>query len=165
MKIRGQCGQPRIIDGSADGEVIKALKGIGSNTEEVVKDVVEVAADTGRTDAGSLRFQVQHMTKHPGLPEKSPIPPRAPVTDRVAKLGEHAETESAVGGDLLVAARRPGNIAEVRFGEAPKPQVLGASWRPLPEEHISKCRPNSFMDCRIPFEQIQTRASAHAPDE
>jgi hypothetical protein len=29
----------------------ESLKGIGLNAEEVVKDVVEVAADTGRTDA------------------------------------------------------------------------------------------------------------------
>ena len=121
MKIRGQCCQPGIIDGAADGEVIEALKGIGANAEEVVKDIVEVAADTGRTDAGSFRFQVKHLTKHPGFPEKSPIPPRAPVTDRVAELSEHAEAESAVGGDLLVAAHLPGNISEGRLGQAPEP--------------------------------------------
>ena len=137
MKIRSQCGQPGIIDGAADGEVIEALKGIGLNAEKVVKHVVEVAAHAGGTNALCLRFQVKHLTKHPGLPEKSPVPPRAPVTDRVAKLGEHAEAKSAVRGDLLVAARYSGNILEVRFGQAPEPQVLGAVWRPFPQEQVS----------------------------
>src|SRR5262249_46499324 len=113
IRIRSQCGQTGIIDRTADGEVIEALKGIGLNAEEVVKDVVEVAADTGRTDAGGLRFQVKHLTKHPRFPEKSPVPPRASTTDRVADLGEHAEAESAVGGDLLVAARHLGNVSKV----------------------------------------------------
>src|SRR3972149_11724159 len=71
MRIRSQCGQPGIIDRAADGEVIEALKGIGLKAEEVVKDVVEVAANTGRTDAGCLRFQVQRLTEHTRLPEKS----------------------------------------------------------------------------------------------
>ena len=52
MKRRSQRGQSEIINWAADGEVIEALKGIGLNAEEVVKDVVEVAADSGRTDPG-----------------------------------------------------------------------------------------------------------------
>ena len=41
--------------------------------------------------------------------------------------------------------------------------MLGAVWRPFPQEHISKCGPDSFMDCRIPFEQIQTRRKPANP--
>ena len=161
--IRRQCGQPPIFDWAANGEVIEALKGIGSNAEEIVNDVVEVAADSGRTDAGGLRFQVKHLAKHPGLPEQSPIPARAPATDRVAKLGEHAEAESAVGGDLLVAAGYPGDILEVCFGQAPEPQVLGAIWRPFPQERVSQVPAGFVHGLPIPFEQVQTRRQPANP--
>src|SRR5579871_6863764 len=119
MRIRGQGGQPGVIDGRPDREVIEALKGIGANAKEFVKDVVEVATDTGRTDAGGFRLQVKHLTEHPGFPEKAPIPPRAPVTNRVAELSEHAEAESAVRGDRLVAAHLTRHFAEVRLDQAP----------------------------------------------
>src|SRR5262245_14506316 len=113
MEVRGQSAQPGIIEGAADGEVIEALKGVGFDAEKVVKHIVEVAANTGRADAGCFRFQVKRLTEHAGLPEKSPVPPRAPVTDRVAELGDHAEAESAVRGYFLVTAHHPGNISEV----------------------------------------------------
>ena len=121
MKIRRQGGQPVILKGAADGEVIEALKGISLNAEQVVNNVVEVAADAGRTDAGRLRFQVQHLAQHSRLPKQTPVPPWAPVTDRVAKLGEHAEAErprprrspdgNSRPGKSLAGPLRPGTRA------------------------------------------------------
>ena len=61
----------------------------------------------GAAHPGRLRLQVEHLAQHARLPEQPPIPPR-PRSARsvVAELGDHAEAEGAVGGDLLVAAHR-----------------------------------------------------------
>src|SRR5689334_15470470 len=104
MRIRRQRGQPGILDGPADGEVIEVLERDSVQAEQVVEGVVEVAADAGPADAGGLGFQVEDLAEDAGLPEEVAIPPGASVPDRAAEVSDHPQAEGAVGGDLLMAA-------------------------------------------------------------
>jgi len=65
-RMRSQAG---VVDVLPDGEVVKALKRQAVDSQDVVHRVVEEATDPGRADAGSFRFQVQHLAQHTGFPE------------------------------------------------------------------------------------------------
>src|SRR5439155_60964 len=104
MRIRRYCLQALVLDGCAHAEVIEALELVAFQPEEIVAGVVEVEADAGGANAGGLRLKVQHLAENTRLPEKPAIPPGAVGLDAVGELGDHAKTEDAGGGDLLIAA-------------------------------------------------------------
>jgi hypothetical protein len=56
-RVGRQGGEPDILDGPTDGEVIEALPVARLDAKHLVNRIVEVAADSGRTDACLLRFE------------------------------------------------------------------------------------------------------------
>src|SRR5205823_11912880 len=97
-------GEARIVDRAADGEVIQRLEGEVPEAEDLVHRIVEEAADAGRAHAGRLRLEVQHLPDRARLPEKAPVERRPTLDELCLVLGEHAERERALAGDVLAAA-------------------------------------------------------------
>src|SRR5438132_11166184 len=104
--IRRVSPQPRVLDRRADGEVIQVLKAVAGQAEQVVKGVVEVAADAGRANPRCFRLQVEDVAEDAGLPAQAAIPPRALLADAVAELRDHAEAQGAARRDPRVTAHR-----------------------------------------------------------
>src|SRR6202162_5679889 len=73
--VRGQCGEPGIVDRAAHGEVIQALPGIAADSKQRVHFVIEETADPGGAHAGSLGFKIENLPDHAALPEKMAIAP------------------------------------------------------------------------------------------
>ena len=106
--------EARVLDRPAAGEMIEVLEAVRLHTEQVVKGIVEVTADAGAAHPRGLGFQVKHLPEHAGFPEQPPVPPGAVGSNRVTEFGDHAQTERAVGGDLLMTAHLAGSLPEVR---------------------------------------------------
>src|SRR5579871_5299275 len=103
--IRLDCGEPLIFRRPTNGEVVQALKLIACESEQLMKDIVEITADAGRAHARGLGLQIQDVSQNSGLPEEPTIPPGAVSANALSKVGDHAQAEGAVGGNLLMAAR------------------------------------------------------------
>ena len=157
VRIRRQRCQPRVFDRATNGEVIQALKTISTESEQVVKDVVEVASDPGAPDAGGLGFEVQHLSQQAGLPKESPVPPSAFFPDAIAKIGNHPEAEGPGGGNFLIAAHPLCPLTKVSLNQLEKWQVLRAASRRFPEEVGSQRGPEVPVDGRTPFEDVEAR--------
>src|SRR3972149_6341793 len=56
MKIGRQRHQPRVVDRTANGKVVQALKVIPAQAEHVMKGVVEVTSDPSAADTGGHRL-------------------------------------------------------------------------------------------------------------
>src|ERR1051325_3815516 len=81
--------------------------------EHLVDRVVEEAADPGRAHAGGFGFEVEHLPEESGLPKKAAVERRPVLYQRRLILGEHAERERAIAGDVLAAAHLGGEQARV----------------------------------------------------
>ncbi len=73
VSIRRVRLEARILDRSAEREVIKVLEVVRLQPEQVVKGVVEVAANASAAHSRRLRFQVKHVPKYVGFPEQPPV--------------------------------------------------------------------------------------------
>ena len=56
-----QGGQARVLHVASDREVIKRLKHRAVESKHLVDRVIKKAADSRRTDASRLRFQIKHL--------------------------------------------------------------------------------------------------------
>src|SRR6266850_3299577 len=161
-----QRGEARIVDRTADGEVIQRLEGEVPEAEDVVHRIVEEAADAGRAHAGRLRLEVQHLPDRARLPEQAPVE-RRPVLDQLCLvLGEHAERERALAGDVLAAAHLRRELPRVAALEQVERQARGAARRRLPGEvRVHACLELLHLR-RIARERVQARVDAlHAVHE
>jgi len=61
MVIRRKFLQSPVLDGSAAGEVVDCLPGAVREAEQLVRGVVEKAANAGGANAGCLRLQIKHL--------------------------------------------------------------------------------------------------------
>src|SRR5687768_7303667 len=98
---------PRILDRRADGEVVEALPlhGLAVDPKGFTHRVVEEAADAGAGYARRRRFQIQHLTDQPRLPEQAAVGPIAFLLQRPGEVRDHAEAEGALAGYGLKAAQ------------------------------------------------------------
>ncbi len=70
IKAVGRQGsQARVLHVASDREVIERLKHRVVESKHLVDRVIKKAADSRRTDARSLRFQLEHLPDQPSLPE------------------------------------------------------------------------------------------------
>src|SRR5262245_38057259 len=113
---RQRC-QAWIVHRAADGEVIQALKPVAVRAKNLMAGIVEIPANPGRANPRGLGFQIEHLPNGAGFPKQPPIPPRPPLPKSVAEVRNHAETESAIRGDVLMAADDPGRPAAVAWGK------------------------------------------------
>src|SRR5262245_10333471 len=146
MGIRGESAQPRVLDGTADREVVEVLEAVAGQAEQLVEGIVEVAADAGTAHTGCLRFQVKNMPQDARLPEEPAIPPRPALADGVAQLGNHPQRERSVGGNLLMTADALGQLATISLGQQEQPQVRRTASGPRPGELGATCRAQGVMD-------------------
>src|ERR1039458_9996748 len=105
--------QPHILNGAADGEVVKALPIVAGQTECAVQHIIEVAANAGAAHPRRLRRQIQGLADHSGFPEQSAIGCRAALSQDWLEPSQHPKAERTVGGNVLVAGKRPREIAQV----------------------------------------------------
>ena len=80
---------PRVIDRSSHGEMIKALKAVLLNAENGVNRIVEETADAGAASSPCLRLQIQALPDHSGFPKKIPVKRRAVHFERRLELCKH----------------------------------------------------------------------------
>src|SRR5688500_607541 len=130
--VRRQGGESRVVHRAADGEVVERLELEVPQAEHLVHRVVEEAADAGRAHAGGFGFEVEHLSEESGLPEEAAVERRPVLDQRRLVLGEHAEREGAVAGDVLAAAHLRGERARVAALEEEEWKLRGAAGRRLP---------------------------------
>src|ERR1700716_3137811 len=76
LKLVGrQCGEPGIVHGATQREVIQALPGIVADSKQAVHFVIEEAADPCGAYAGSLGFKIENLPEHSGFPEEMAVAP------------------------------------------------------------------------------------------
>src|ERR1700693_2295381 len=100
--VRGQCGEPGIVDRAAHGEVIQALPGIVVDSKQRVHFVIEETANPGGAHAGRFRFKIKNLPEHAALPEELPVTPWFMQSD--FELRKHPQRKTRVCADILVAA-------------------------------------------------------------
>ena len=160
MGIRRESHQAMILYRPAHGEVIQVLKLITGETQQIVKRVVEVAADACRAHASSLGFQIQHLAENPRFPEQTALPPSALGADRLSEISDHSQAEGAIRGDLLVTTDNLGRALQVPLHQAIQPQMLRASRRPFPPKRHPQGGPQPIVNRLVPFQQIQSGSQA-----
>src|SRR5271157_3299952 len=134
LGIGRQRHQPWVVDRTANGKVVQALKALPAQAEQVMKGVVEVTSDPSAADTGGLRFKVQHLPQQAGFPKQFSIPPCTCGTDAFGKFGNHAEAKGAGAGNLLMAAHHLCLLAEVSLDQFEQRQVLRAALWTFPQE-------------------------------
>lgn len=70
--VPGPSRESGILERSADGEVVQALKGPPLQPERLVHRIVVEASDPRRTRTHDLRFEIQRLPDDAGLPEEVP---------------------------------------------------------------------------------------------
>ena len=68
--------QPQVLNGTADGEVIKALPIVARQTERVVQHIIQVASNARAAHTGCFGGQIQGLANYPSLPEQFAVNPR-----------------------------------------------------------------------------------------
>src|SRR5262245_8844993 len=153
MGIGRQGRQAAILDGGANGEVIQVLKLVAGQTQQVVKQVIEVAADAGGANAGGLGIEVEHLTGHAGRPGQSTIPPGVGRAQSRWEVGEHPQAEGPVRGNLLLAADGLGHTTKVAALQKEQADVTWTIGRPLPEKRGTQRRAEPIVNDRLALQQ------------
>ena len=104
-----------VFDRDADGEVVEALKPIIIESQNLVNGIVEVAADSRRAGARRLGLEIQDLADHARLPIKIAVEPGPVSANRPVELGNHADAEETVSGDVLMTAQRSSSLATIRL--------------------------------------------------
>src|SRR4051812_25036103 len=89
-------GEPRILDRHTDREVVKNLKGMTSEAEQIVDGIVVVAADAGAAGAGRFGGEIQRLSHHAGFPEQMPVEGFTELLKAAVEVRKHAEAEETV---------------------------------------------------------------------
>ena len=113
MRIRWNSAQPQILDWTANGEVVEALPIVAGQTERAVQHIIEVAANAGAANTGSLGSQIQGLADHSSFPEQFPVGCRAALPQDRLEPRQHSKAECAVGSNVLVAGERPRKITQI----------------------------------------------------
>jgi hypothetical protein len=135
--VRGQRGEPLVLDGAPHCEVVEALPVARRDAEHIVNEIIEVAPDPGRTDARLFRFEVQHVADKTGLPEEISIERSAVGHQAAHVIRDHPEAEGPIPRDVLAAGKARSLSAVVPFFE----QVQGKATRADGgRRHRNSCR-------------------------
>ena len=73
MMVRRQSGQALIFDGMPDGKMVKALKGVGFKTDQIMNFIVEIAPNTRSAQAVGFGPQVKDLADNPCFPKELTI--------------------------------------------------------------------------------------------
>jgi len=98
--------QARVVDRTTHREVVEYLKAVALESEDVMAQVIEKAANVRAANLGCLCLEVLYLTSDPCFPIEPAV---KPGVERLAILGEHCD------GNRLIATRLLGKIADVSF--------------------------------------------------
>lgn len=132
--IRWMRLQAWIVDRPAHGEVVEHLETVVRESEDLVCEVVQEAADAGAADAACFGFEVEDLSDDACLPIQAAVEPGPEHLEGRAVLGEHGRCEDAGGSDFLVAARLLGGAARIPALEEEEGQGLGTRLWSRPSE-------------------------------
>src|SRR5262249_11391700 len=122
MGIGRQGQEAPVLNRATHGEMIEILKFAAGQSQQLMKCIVEIAPDARRPHASGLGFEVQNLAEHPRLPKEPAIPPSTILLDRLTEIGNHAQTERAIGRNLLMTANDLGGASQVILRQAIQPQ-------------------------------------------
>ena len=125
MRIGWNGAQPQVLNWTANGEVIKALPIVTSQTERTVQHIIEVATNAGAANTGSLGSQIQGLADHSGFPEQFAISCRAAIPQDWLEPRQHPKAERTISGNVLVAGKRPREITQVALSQPVKRRFDG----------------------------------------
>src|SRR5450631_183479 len=94
--VRRQRGKASVLDWATHCEMVEALPVARRDAEHLVNRIIEVAADSGRTNARLLRLEVQHLTYEAGLPEEISVEAGAIDNQTLHVLGNHPKAEGPI---------------------------------------------------------------------
>ena len=69
MCIGWSGAQPRVLDGTAYGEVVEALPIVARQSECPMQHIIKIATNAGAAHPCGLASQIQRLANHPRLPE------------------------------------------------------------------------------------------------
>ena len=124
---------------SAHGEVIEALELVTLKAEDVVDRVVKVRPDACGSDASGFRFEIQHLTHHPGFPIEMAVAPRPVFTQSGIEIRDHSQAERAGPRDFLSKAELSCGPPAIGGHQQIERQVFRALVRSGPGE-LTTCR-------------------------
>ena len=125
MRIGWNGAQPQVLNWTANGEVIKALPIVTSQTERTVQHIIEVATNAGAANTGSLGSQIQGLADHSRFPEQFAISCRAAIPQDWLEPRQHPKAERTISGNVLVAGKRPREITQVALSQPVKRRFDG----------------------------------------
>src|ERR1035441_10215449 len=111
--VRRQRGQASVLDWATHSEMVEALPIARRDAEDLVNRIIEVAADTGCTNARLLRLEVQHLAHESGLPEEVSVEAGAIHNQTVHVFGDHPKAEGPVPRNVLTAGDARGQSTAV----------------------------------------------------
>lgn len=129
MGVGRKGGEPRIVHGLADGEMVEVLEGVAGQAEELMGHVVEETTHPGAAHPVGFGLQVKDLTDHPRFPVEVTVAPGR-LFQGGTEPRDHGCGEGPVTGDLLAAAGKG------RLGLALSP--------PQEEEGEGRCRIHTF---------------------
>src|ERR1035438_9136031 len=115
--VRRHRGKASVLDWAAHREMVEALPIARRDAEDLVKRIIEVAADPGRTNARLFCLEVQHLARETGLPEEISVEAGAIGNQAVNVFGDHPKAEGPVPRDVLTAGDPRGQSTAVPFFE------------------------------------------------
>jgi hypothetical protein len=104
-----------VFDGDPHGKMVEALKLVVSESQEFVNGIVEVATNPRGASTSCFGFQIQDLADHSCLPKQVSVEPSPVSLNRLGKLGNHAEAEETIRGDVLMATQGSRSFTEIPF--------------------------------------------------
>jgi hypothetical protein len=126
--------QARVVDRTTHREVVEYLKAVALETEDVMAQVIEKAANVRAANLGCLCLEVLYLTSDPCFPIEPAVKRGVERLERLAILGEHCDGKRAVGGNRLIATRLLGKIADVSLHKKKERQRVRTSIGCVPQE-------------------------------
>src|ERR1700674_831386 len=111
--VRRQRGKASVLDWATHSEMIEALPIARRDAEHLVNRIIEVAADSGRTNAGLFRLEVQHLADEARTPEEISVEAGAIDNQTFLVFGDHPKAEGPVPRNVLTAGDARGQSTAV----------------------------------------------------
>ena len=123
--------------------------------EQLMHQVVEIAAHAGRTHPGGLCLKIEHLADQASFPEQAAVSPCPFFFEGARKVGHHTQAESAVPGDLLETAGVSGGLAAIPKGQGVKRHTTLFDMHP--GEIIETGGTEGVEPCLVAHEDVKAR--------
>ena len=97
------------------------------------------------------------------FPRQSAVEPRAGGLERIREFGRHAETENAVGRDVLMAAQRAGGFPAIALDQQVQRKIRGHASQCLPRKFGAKCTFEEICFGQVTYQDVNAGPLAVMP--